>query len=65
MLDLLHILAITLVTLPVPLRIYMEVTSLVTTRVHIRERILEQLLFPQKKLYQRSNCGLGRHKHGS
>jgi len=31
----------------------------------MRERILEQLLFPQKKLYQLLNCGLGRHKHGS
>ena len=65
MLDLLHILAITLVTLLVPIRIYMEVTSLGTTLALMRERILEQQLFPQKKLYQRLNCGLGRHKHGS
>ena len=65
MLDLLRILVITLGISQVLIRIYMEVTSLETTRVHTRERILEQLLFLQKKLYQRLNCGLGQHKHGS
>jgi len=65
MLDLLRILVITLVTLAVSIRIYMEVTLLETTLALMRGRILEQPLFPQKKLYQRLNCGLGRHKHGS
>jgi hypothetical protein len=43
----------------------MEVTLLETTLTLMRGRIQEQLLFPRRKLYQRLNCGLGRHKNGS
>jgi hypothetical protein len=65
MLVLLRILVTTLGISQVLIRIHMEVTLLETTLTLMRGRIQEQLLFPRRKLYQRLNCGLGRHKNGS